>query len=212
MKKDRNRIYLEIILKNLQENKKIYILLLIFLLIEIVFEVFIINNSDELQKNEVSEYINNFVTTLKNNNSIDKKELVKVSIKENILMGIILWFVGSTIIGLPLIYFFVLYKGLCIGYTISSAIIALGTGKGVIFCLSSILFQNIIFIPALFFIAVSSTKLCYAIMKNRTKENIKLGIIKHSILSIISGLFFMLSSLVEVYISTNLLTFIIKYI
>ncbi len=49
-------------------------------------------------------------------------------------------------------------------------------------------------------------------MKNRTKENIKLGIIKHSILSIISGLFFMLSSLVEVYISTNLLTFIIKYI
>ena len=212
MKKDRNRIYLEIILKNLQENKKIYILLLIFLLIGIVFGVFIINNSDELQKNEVSEYINNFVTTLKNNNSIDKKELVKVSIKENILMGIILWFVGFTIIGLPLIYFFVLYKGLCIGYTISSAIIALGTGKGVIFCLSSILFQNIIFIPALFFIAVSSTKLCYAIMKNRTKENIKLGIIKHSILSIISGLFFMLSSLVEVYISTNLLTFIIKYI
>ena len=212
MKKDRNRIYLEIILKNLQENKKIYILLLIFLLMGIVFGVFIINNSDEVQKNEVSEYINNFVTTLKNNNKIEKKELVKVSIKENILMGIILWFVGSTIIGLPLIYFFVLYKGLCIGYTISSAIIALGTGKGVIFCLSSILFQNIIFIPALFFIAVSSTKLCYAIMKNRTKENIKLGIIKHSILSIISGLFFMLSSLVEVYISTNLLTFIIKYI
>lgn len=212
MKKDRNRIYLEIILKNLQENKKIYILLLIFLLIGIVFGVFIINNSDEVQKNEVSEYINNFVTTLKNNNSIDKQELVKVSIKEDILMGIILWFVGSTVIGLPLIYFFVLYKGLCIGYTISSAIIALGTGKGVVFCLSSILFQNIIFIPALFFIAVSSTKLCYAIMKNRTKENIKLGIIKHSILSIISGLFFMLSSLVEVYISTNLLTFIIKYI
>ncbi len=212
MKKNRNRIYLEIILKNLQENKKIYILLLIFLLIGIVFGVFIINNSDNIQKNEVSEYINNFVTTLKNNNSIDKQELVKVSIKENILMGIILWFVGSTVIGLPLIYFFVLYKGLCIGYTISSAIITLGTGKGVIFCLTSILFQNIIFIPALFFIAVSSTKLCYAIMKNRTKENIKLGIIKHSILSIISGLFFMLSSLVEVYISTNLLTFIIKYI
>lgn len=212
MKKNRNRIYLEIILKNLQENKKIYILLLIFLLIGIVFGVFIINNSDNIQKNEVSEYINNFVTTLKNNNSIDKQELVKVSIKENILMGIILWFVGSTVIGLPLIYFFVLYKGLCIGYTISSAIITLGTGKGVIFCLTSILFQNIIFIPALFFIAVSSTKLCYAIMKNRTKENIKLGIIKHSILSIISGLFFMLSSLVEVYISTNLLTFITKYI
>ena len=205
MKKTKNT-YIEVILKNLQENKKIYILLLIFLFIGIVLGVFFINNSDEAQKNEVSEYINNFVTTLKNNNSIDKNDLINVSFKRNI------WFIGSTIIGLPLIYFFVLYKGLCIGYTISGAIIALGTGKGVFFCIGSILFHNIIFIPALFFIAVSSTKLCYAIMKNRTKENIKLEIIRHSILSIIAVIFFMLSSLTEVYISTNLLTFITKYI
>ena len=211
MKKTKNT-YINIILKNLQENKKIYILLLIFLLIGIVLGVFFINNSDEAQKNEVSEYINNFVTTLKNNNTIDKNELVNVSLKRNILMGIILWFIGSTIIGLPLIYFFVLYKGLCIGYTISGAIIALGTGKGVAFCIGSILLHNIIFIPALFFIAVSSTKLCYAIMKNRTKENIKLELIRHSILAVIATLFFMLSSLIEVYISTNLLTFIKKYI
>ena len=59
MKKTKNT-YIEVILKNLQENKKIYILLLIFLLIGIVLGVFFINNSDEAQKNEVSEYINNF--------------------------------------------------------------------------------------------------------------------------------------------------------
>lgn len=211
MKRTKNT-YLEIILNNILENKKIYILLLIFLLIGIVLGVFFINNSDETQKNEVSEYINNFVNTLKDNNSIDKNELVKVSIKKNILMGIALWFIGSTIIGLPLIYFFVLYKGLCMGYTMAGAIFTLGTGKGVVFCLSSILFQNIIFIPAVFLIAVSSTKLCYAIIKNRSKENIKLELIRHSLVSVISVVLFMLSSLIEVYISTNLLTFIIKYI
>ena len=211
MKRTKNT-YLEIILNNILENKKIYILLLIFLLIGIVLGVFFINNSDETQKNEVSEYINNFVNTLKDNNSIDKNELVKVSIKKNILMGIALWFIGSTIIGLPLIYFFVLYKGLCMGYTMAGAIFTLGTGKGVVFCLSSILFQNIIFIPAVFLIAVSSTKLCYAIIKNRSKENIKLELIRHSLVSVISVVLFMLSSVIEVYISTNLLTFIIKYI
>lgn len=211
MKKEKTK-YINIILKNLQENKRIYILLLICLLIGIVLGVVFINNSDEVQKNEVNEYITNFVTTLKSNNSIDKNELINVSLKRNILMGIILWFIGSTIIGLPLIYFFILYKGICIGYTISGAILALGTGRGVAFCLGSILFQNIIFIPALFFITVSSTKLCYAIMKNRTKENIKLEIVKHSILSAITIILFMLSSLLEVYISTNLLTFITKYI
>ena len=210
--KRRENVYKEIIINNILKNKRKYILLLLIFIIGIVLGVFFINNSDENQKKEINEYIMNFVTTLKENNSIDKKELVKASLKGNIVMGIALWFIGSTVIGLPLIYFFVLYKGLCIGYTMSSAILTLSTGKGIIFCISSILLHNIIMIPAILMIAASGTNLCQAIIKNRTKENIKLEIIKHSIISFIGIIFFMLSSLVEVYISTNFLMMVVKYI
>lgn len=210
--KRRENVYKEIIINNILKNKRKYILLLLIFIIGIVLGVFFINNSDENQKKEINEYITNFVTTLKENNSIDKKELVKASLKGNIVMGIALWFIGSTVIGLPLIYFFVLYKGLCIGYTMSSAILTLSTGKGIIFCISSILLHNIIMIPAILMIAASGTNLCQAIIKNRTKENIKLEIIKHSIISFIGIIFFMLSSLVEVYISTNFLMLVVKYI
>lgn len=210
--KRRENVYKEIIINNILKNKRKYILLLLIFIIGIVLGVFFINNSDENQKKEINEYITNFVTTLKENNSIDKKELVKASLKGNIVMGIALWFIGSTVIGLPLIYFFVLYKGLCIGYTMSSAILTLSTGKGILFCISSILLHNIIMIPAILMIAASGTNLCQAIIKNRTKENIKLEIIKHSIISFIGIIFFMLSSLVEVYISTNFLMLVVKYI
>ena len=210
--KRRENVYKEIIINNILKNKRKYILLLLIFIIGIVLGVFFINNSDENQKKEINEYITNFVTTLKENNSIDKKELVKASLKGNIVMGIALWFIGSTVIGLPLIYFFVLYKGLCIGYTMSSAILTLYTGKGILFCISSILLHNIIMIPAILMIAASGTNLCQAIIKNRTKENIKLEIIKHSIISFIGIIFFMLSSLVEVYISTNFLMLVVKYI
>lgn len=210
--KRRENAYKEIIINNILKNKRKYILLLLIFIIGIVLGVFFINNSDENQKKEINEYITNFVTTLKENNSIDKKELVKASLKGNIVMGIALWFIGSTVIGLPLIYFFVLYKGLCIGYTMSSAILTLSTGKGILFCISSILLHNIIMIPAILMIAASGTNLCQAIIKNRTKENIKLEIIKHSIISFIGIIFFMLSSLVEVYISTNFLMLVVKYI
>lgn len=210
--KRRENVYKEIIINNILKNKRKYILLLLIFIIGIVLGVFFINNSDENQKKEINEYIMNFVTTLKENNSIDKKELVKASLKGNIVMGIALWFIGSTVIGLPLIYFFVLYKGLCIGYTMSSAILTLSTGKGILFCISSILLHNIIMIPAILMIAASGTNLCQAIIKNRTKENIKLEIIKHSIISFIGIIFFMLSSLVEVYISTNFLMMVVKYI
>lgn len=210
--KRRENVYKEIIINNILKNKRKYILLLLIFIIGIVLGVFFINNSDENQKKEINEYITNFVTTLKENNSIDKKELVKASLKGNIVMGIALWFIGSTVIGLPLIYFFVLYKGLCIGYTMSSAILTLSTGKGILFCISSILLHNIIMIPTILMIAASGTNLCQAIIKNRTKENIKLEIIKHSIISFIGIIFFMLSSLVEVYISTNFLMLVVKYI
>lgn len=210
--KRRENVYKEIIINNILKNKRKYILLLLIFIIGIVLGVFFINNSDENQKKEINEYITNFVTTLKENNSIDKKELVKASLKGNIVMGIALWFIGSTVIGLPLIYFFVLYKGLCIGYTMSSAILTLSTGKGILFCISSILLHNIIMIPAILMIAASGTNLCQAIIKNRTKENIKLEIIKHSIISFIGIILFMLSSLVEVYISTNFLMLVVKYI
>ena len=210
--KRRENVYKEIIINNILKNKRKYILLLLIFIIGIVLGVFFINNSDENQKKEINEYIMNFVTTLKENNSIDKKELVKASLKGNIVMGIALWFIGSTVIGLPLIYFFVLYKGLCIGYTMSSAILTLSTGKGILFCISSILLHNIIMIHAILMIAASGTNLCQAIIKNRTKENIKLEIIKHSIISFIGIIFFMLSSLVEVYISTNFLMMVVKYI
>lgn len=210
--KRRENVYKEIIINNILKNKRKYILLLLIFIIGIVLGVFFINNSDENQKKEINEYITNFVTTLKENNSIDKKELVKASLKGNIVMGIALWFIGSTVIGLPLIYFFVLYKGLCIGYTMSSAILTLSTGKGILFCISSILLHNIIMIPAILMIAASGTNLCQAIIKNRTKENIKLEIIKHSIISFIGIIFFMLSSLVEVYISTNFFMLVVKYI
>ena len=210
--KRRENVYKEIIINNILKNKRKYILLLLIFIIGIVLGVFFINNSDENQKKEINEYIMNFVTTLKENNSIDKKELVKASLKGNIVMGIALWFIGSTVIGLPLIYFFVLYKGLCIGYTMSSAILTLSTGKGILFCISSILLHNIIMIPAILMIAASGTNLCQAIIKNRTKENIKLEIIKHSIISFIGIIFFMLSSLVEVYISTNFFMLVVKYI
>ena len=61
MKKEKNK-YINIILKNLQENKRIYILLLICLLIGIVLGVFFINNSDETQKNEDPNFVDKLFT------------------------------------------------------------------------------------------------------------------------------------------------------
>ena len=123
-----------------------------------------------------------------------------------------MWFVGSTVIGIPIVLGIVAFRGFCLGYTISSVVAVWGIGKGTLFFACSMLLQNLIFLPCMLALAVSGIKLYQSIMKDKRKENIKFEIFRHTIFSIIIFLFLLLSSFIETYISTNLLTFYIPYL
>lgn len=201
-----------LILNNIYSNLQYYIIVMIILIIGIACGVIFINNINEEQKAEISKYISDFISSLKNNYEINKAELLKNSLIENFKLTLGMWFIGSTVVGLPIVLGIVLYRGFCIGYTVSSAIAILGTQKGIIFALSSILLQNIIIIPVLLVLSVSGIKLYKSIMKDKRRENIKLEIIRHTVVSIIGLIFLVLATIIEVYISSSLLTMSLKFL
>lgn len=194
-----------ILLTHINNNKKEYIITLVIFLIGLVVGVFIINNATETQSQEISSYINSFISSLKQSQNIDKLLYLKESIFKNIGLAIFLWFVGSTVIGIPIVYGMVAYRGFTIGYTISSIIATLGTKNGILFSVSSIFLQNILIIPCILALAVSGTKLYKSIMKDKRKENIKLEIIRHTIFSLVICFILIIASFLEVYASTALI-------
>ena len=107
----------KIISNHIYENLKSYIIVTIILLIGIVLGVIYINNINQDLANEIKEYINNFVNTLKDNYTIDKVELMKNTIISNSILVVTMWFVGSTVIGIPIVLGIIAYRGFCIGYT-----------------------------------------------------------------------------------------------
>ena len=119
-------------------------------------------------------------------------------------------FMNSIIIFFSL-FGFVGYKGYCIGYTISSVIATVGTGKGIIFIIATMLIQNIIYIPTILTLSVSGIKLYRLIMEDRRRENIKLQILKHTIFSILMLILLLISSLLETYVSGNLSSIFLKF-
>lgn len=201
-----------LILNNIYSNLQYYIIVMIILIIGIACGVIFINNINEEQKAEISKYISDFISSLKNNYEINKAELLKNSLIENFKLTLGMWFIGSTVVGLPIVFGIVLYRGFCIGYTVSSAIAILGAQKGIIFALSSILLQNIIIIPVLLVLSVSGIKLYKSIMKDKRRENIKLEIIRHTVVSIIGLIFLVLATIIEVYISSSLLTMSLRFL
>ena len=202
----------QILIEHVANNKKEYTIVILLFIIGIFFGVFFVNNMQESPKEEIQTYINNFIEKMKSLQNIDNATLLKNSIIQNAIFAILIWFFGTTVIGLPIVFGLVLYRGFCLGYTISSFITILGIGKGITFILASLLFQSLLTIPAILGLAVSGFKLYKSIIKDKAKENIKLEIARHTIFSLIMIAILLLASVVEIFISTNLMKILVKYL
>ena len=208
-KKEKSKVYM-VIQEHINKNIKEYSIAVLVFLIGIIIGIMLINSSNTENKNNISGYINEFIQSIKNKEyEIDEKKLLIKSILSNIKIAGLIWISGSTLIGIPLIYGALGYKGICIGYSISAIIATLPKGKGLIFALSSMLPQNVIVVPCILALCVSSIKMHNAIMQKQKKESIKSEIYRHSIFSLIMVIGLCLSSLIEIFFSTSITSNII---
>ncbi len=200
-----------VVIEHITNNKKEYFIITLLFIIGIFLGVLFINYMQEEQKQEISSYFNSFIEKMKSIQNLDKMELLKVSITQNILLGITIWFFGTTVIGIPIVFGVVIYRGFCLGYTISACIYSIGLSKGLSFVIISLILQNILFIPALLAISVSGFKLYKSIIKDKQRENIKNEVLRHTIFSLIMIALLVSSSLIEIFISTTGLKVFVKY-
>jgi len=203
--KPKNAGIKNIIFEHIKDNIKEYFIITIIFIIGIIFGVILINNLAQDQQEEISLYINNFINDVKENKSINTGNLFKKTLTNNITLAMALWFMSSTVIGVPIVYAIIVFRGFCLGYTISSIIATVGTMKGVLFSIFGALLQNIIFIPSISILAVSGIKLYKSIMKDKRKQNIKIEIIKFTFITLFIIITLIISAIIETYISSNML-------
>ena len=79
-------------------NSKEYIIVTLIFIIGIFLGVMFVNNMQETQKTEIKDYITHFVEKMKSTENLDEISILKTSIGQNILLTIIIWFFGTTVI------------------------------------------------------------------------------------------------------------------
>ena len=200
-----------IVKEHIYNNLKQYLIVSVLFLVGIIIAVIFTNNDNNTENSKIGNNITTFIECLKTDYQIDKAKLLKELIINNIFTAFILWFMGCVVIGIPVMYALIVYKGFSLGYTISTIILALGTWKGIMFSLITLLLQNLLIIPCIFAISISGIKLYKVILKDKRRENIKVEIIRHTIFSLVILCFLILSSFIEVYVSDTLLGLCIKY-
>lgn len=197
--------------EHLRENIKVYFILSLILILGIIVGIIFVNNASTVHKEEIRSYLTDFIGQIKESRNINYVQLFQSSLKSNFKFIGILIFISLTIFGTIGIYILIAYKGFCLGYTISSTIAIFGVGKGTLINLSLILLNQIILIPTIFYIALSSRKL-FGELINDNRENNRFEIIRYIIRIAASAVLILIAALIETYINSNIFLMIVNMI
>ena len=198
-----------IIIIHIKENFSVYFFCTIIFIIGITIGVILVNNRDESEAQNTSQYITESIINIKENNNISKLELFKKSLKRNILIVFIIWILGLTFLGKYILYLVLLIFGIAFGYTFSSVLSAISIAKGLLFLLSSMLLQNIITIPSIIFLIVQGAK-SFNIFNNN--HSINKMVVRFTAYCMVVAIVLIASSFIESFISTNIVYKISKYL
>ena len=199
--------------KYLAINKKLFVFLTILFVIALisgsVFSI-VLNEKDNAL---VTDYLNNYINSIDQNTIVFKETLFN-SLTSNILLNIIIWILGISIIGVPIILFLFFYKCFIIGFSISSILLRYKL-KGILMSIIYIFPHHIVNIILLiilinyaYFISVS---IINAIVK---KKELNFSSVTSKYLSILGVICVLMvfTSLYESFITPKLIKLIIPLI
>ena len=201
----------QLIINHISENINIYFKVLIIFIIGICIGIVVVNQLSETGLQDINGYISNSINALKNNNEISKIQMLKSSLFKDIIIVSVIWILGLTFIGSFILYFLVLILGITFGYTLCAIMTSFTFIQGILFFFTSMFLQNLITIPAIIFLTVHGIKE-HRNLFSKQNTNIKYIIVKHSSYCILILLVLTIASLIEVYVSGNLIYKVIKYL
>lgn len=194
----------KVLLNYVKNNKKLFLRLLFFILIGIIIGVIYFNVVlEDVEREEISVFVLNTRTRLKENVGLDYIKLLINSIKKNTSYIFLIGILGLFVFGNLLVYIILIFKGVSLGFTISTFLYSFSLSLD--FCMLIILciFQNIIIIPSILLISEKSEKLSKSIKEKRI--NLRDELCKHILIMSILIILSLLVSLIEIYISMNFL-------
>ncbi|MGN0973391.1 MAG: stage II sporulation protein M [Bacilli bacterium] len=191
---------------NINSQKKKYIFLLVIVIVGLIFGIVfsqVISKSDKLV---VDNTVTNFFSSIEKG-SIDYKDGLKSSVLSNILYLSSVWFLGMSVIGLPIVLFLLFMKGFILGFSIGS-IIRIYKLKGIIGAFLYIfphhIISIIISILITFYAVMFSIKLFKYLFLHQ-EINFKSLMKKYFKILLICFISFIICSLLETYLSPILI-------
>ncbi len=131
----------------------------------------------------------------------------------------LLWILGLSIIGLPVIVIYIFIKGFVVGFSVG-VIVAQFKGQGFLFSMAAILPQNLIYVPALILCGVAGISFSLMLVRSRFSNQQRGGtgtllyrkFLSYTGLVAATALVMVLAAFVEGYLSPSLMRMIVPHV
>lgn len=197
--------------KHFQDNFWLYMVSLLCISIGIVLGIYTVKYMGILQKNDLISYLKSFTENTSKGN-INSNAVLIQTLQNNLPLLLAIWFLGLTIIGIPVILLLDIIKGFTLGFTMSFFIKGLGY-KGILVSLLGVLPQNIIYIPCLLLSSVLAMEFSLSILKdkinNQWTQNIGMKTLSYSIAYLFIFLAMGVGFLFEAYMTPSLMKLVV---
>jgi stage II sporulation protein M len=150
----------------IKEHLSLYIFVGIIFLTGAVFGVVMTSALSLEQKQEIMRYLSNFFSSVQQGDLTDVRATFQQSFALHMKWILIIWLLGMSVIGLPIILILDFLKGVLIGFSVSY-LIGQFSWKGLLFALVSVAPQNLVVIPALLVCSVTAMAFSIYLVKHR---------------------------------------------
>lgn len=201
------------VIEHVKENMTVYIFMITLFLTGIIFGAITVNSMSFVQKQDLFFHLDRYFVQLNGEEEIASKDILKRSFFFHVKYLFLLFILGLTIIGIPVVWILIFMKGLVIGFSVGFIVNQLG-GKGLLIATLAIAPQNIIIIPVYIFAGslsmIFSLSLLYKLFGRSLSYSIGRPFLQYSFYFAILLILAFGSSLIETFVANEAFKVVIK--
>ena len=198
---------------HVRDYSSLYIFIIVLFLMGVICGSIIVNSLSFTQKEDLLYYLTRFFGEVETGTVTASSAMFAESVKHNIQYIGLIWILGISIIGIPLILILLFLKGMVVGFTVGFLVNAM-SWKGFQIALVAVLPQNIILVPIMIFITTLSLALSMQLISRvflkQVRQPIKPILLKYVLSFIVCILLIVGAGVIEAYFSPSLMKAIVS--
>lgn len=186
------------------KTKKVFIVIFIITILAFIAGILLVSIESKSNKELITTSLETFFKEVKEN-KLNTASLLSKNITSNLIMNTIVWLLGISIIGLPIVLLILGFKSLTFGFTISSILYTYklnGLLKVIIYLFPNIINLFILFV--LTYYSINFSLMLFNYLFRKKEYNKRLIVNRYLKLLIIAIVISILTSVIEVFVLPKL--------